>query len=78
MKFISNINDIDVMAWVWQGGIGKFPPNPKAKKNEFPMSGEAASGEFKFFFAEGWGGNFPMPPSHPSATHIVIEWKMKH
>ena len=37
------------MAEGWRGGIGKFPPNPKAKKNEFPTSGEAASGEFKFF-----------------------------
>ena len=39
----------DVMAWVWRGGIGKFPPNPEAKKNEFPTSGKAASGEFNFF-----------------------------
>ena len=31
----------------------KIPSESQGEKNEFPTSGEAASGEFKFFFAEG-------------------------
>ena len=42
------------------------------KKFEFPTRGFAARGKF-IFFALGFRGNFPIPPSHPSATHIVIE-----
>ena len=68
----------EIMAWGWRGGIGEFPPNPEVKKNEFPTSGEAASGEFKFFFTEGWGENSPIPPSHPQANNIVLERKIKH
>ena len=57
------------MAWGWTSS----PPNPEVKKNEFPTSGEAASGEFKFFFTEGWGGNSPIPPRHHQAIISVTK-----
>ena len=55
-----------LIAWIWLEGIGKFPPHPSAKKIEFPTRGFAARGKF-FFFALGFGGNFPIPSRHIQA-----------
>ena len=30
----------------------------------------------QIFFAEGWGGNFPIPSSHIQAINIVLDWKI--
>ena len=40
------------------------------KKFEFPTRGFAARGKF-IFFALGFGGNFPIPPRHPSAILTI-------
>ena len=77
LLFIFQSNTM-LIAWIWLAGIGKFPPHPSAKKNlNSPLAASPLVGN-SFFFASVFGRNFPMPPSHPTATHIVIEWKMKH
>ena len=60
------------MAEGWGGGIGKFPPNPKVKKMNFPRAAKPRVGN-SIFFAEGLGGNFPITSSHIQAINIVLD-----
>ena len=57
-KFGRNGNDMAKNKKCKNGGgmarrYWKIPSESQGEKNEFPTSGEAASGEFEFFFAEG-------------------------
>ena len=46
------------MAEGWQGGIGKFPPNPKAKKMNFPRAAKPRVGNSNFFLPRDEEGIF--------------------
>ena len=41
----------------------------------FPQEAKPGVGNSNFF-AEGLGGNFPIPSSHIQAINIVLDWKI--
>ena len=66
---------IGTMAQAWRGGIGKYPLNPEGLGNTLPdVRRRSQRRRGVLPYPEGWGGYFPIPPSHACATAIVI-WR---
>ena len=50
----------------------KIPSESQGEKKWISHERRSREWGIQIFFAEGWGGNFPMPPSHTHAINIVI------
>ena len=51
-SYLELIAGIVRMAEGWRGGIGKFPPNPKAKKKNFPRAAKPRVGNSNFLLRD--------------------------
>ena len=52
----------DTIAWIWREGIGKFPPNPEAKKKR--ISHERRRREWEILFDQ--------PPTHIYVFAVIL------